>query len=194
MSRRRATGFAVLTVLMSFVATLFVGIAPAHATEVDKTIGYRCSSSFGSGASGVRVRVTIPDRVRKGVEVPARTVRFSIRVPANMVAAMRTYGVDSVSAEGRAAYLIGALRRPIRNLQIPETAVPASGGMTLRGTGRAAAFTPEETGTFAVKVTKSLTATATARGGLAGSGTSAALSCAVRQGESRRLATLQVVR
>jgi len=192
MSRRRATGFAVLTVLLAVLTSLFPGSAPAQATEVDETIGYRCSSSFGSGASGVRVRVTIPDRVRKGVEVPARTVRFSIKVPADMVAAMRSYGVDSVSAEGRASYLVGGLRRPIRNLQIPDTDVPAGGGMTLRGEGRAAAFTLEESGTFAVKVTKSLTATATASGGPF-SGASVDLSCSVRRGESRRLATLVVV-
>ncbi len=65
--------------------------------------------------------------------------------------------------------------------------------MTLRGTGRAAAFTPEQTGTFAVKVAKRLTATATARGGLAGGGVSTDLTCAVRRGESRTLASVQVV-
>lgn len=192
MSRRRATRFAVLTVLLSFATSLF-SVAPAGATEVDKRIGYRCSSSFGSGSSDVRIKVTIPDQVRKGVQVSARTVSFSIQVPADMVGVMRTYGVDSVSAEGRASYLVGALRRPIKNLQIPDTDVPATGGMTLRGTGRAAAFTPEETGTFAVKVTRRIAATATAHGGI-GDGRSVDLSCAVRRGESRRLATLQVVR
>lgn len=193
MSRRRATRFAVLTALLA-LATSLSSVAPAGATDVDRRIGYRCSSSFGSGASDVRIKVTLPDQVRRGVQVSARTVTFPIEVPADMVDVMRTYGVDSVSAEGRASYLVGDIRRPIRNLRIPETDVPASGGMTLRGTGRAAAFTPEETGTFAVKVTRRIAATATARGGFAGSGMSADLSCAVRQGESRRLATLQVVR
>lgn len=194
MSFRRATGFAVLTVLLSLVGALLVGAAPAHATDVDRRIGYRCSSSFGSGSSDVRIRVTIPDRVRRGVEVPARRVRFAIKVPRAMVDTMRSYGVTHVSAVGRARYTVGSLRLPIRRLRIPETSVPDSGGMALTGSGRAAAFTPTETGTFRVQVTKSLTATATARGGLAGSGTSADLTCAVRRGESRLLAMLQVVR
>jgi len=193
MSLRRATGFAVLTVLLSLVGSLFAGITPAHATDVDKRIGYRCSSSFGSGSSDVRIQVTIPDQVRRGVEVPARRVGFKIKVPSAMVDTMRTYGVTSVSAAGRAHYTVGSLKLPIRKLHIPETAVPDSGGMTLAGSGRAAAFTPTETGTFNVKVTKSLTATATARGGFAGSGTSADLTCAVRRGESRLLSTLRVV-
>lgn len=189
----RASGLA-LAVLLSFLASLVAGAAPARATEVDTTIGYRCSSSFGSGASGVRVQVTLPDRVQKGVTVPARTVTFRIQVPAAMVDTMRQYGVSSVSAVGLAHYTVGTIKRPIKNLQVPETEVPGTGGMTLRGTGRAASFTPTETGTFKVSVTRSLTATATARGGLAGSGTSADLTCSVRRGESRLLGSIRVVR
>ena len=192
MSRHRATGFAVISVLLAFVASLLVGAAPAHATEVDKTIGYRCSSDFGSGASAVRVRVTIPDQVAAGATVPARKIRFSIKVPADMVRVLRQYGVDSVSATGRAHFTVGSLKRRIRHLRIPDTNVPNSGGMTLKGSGRASSFTLTEAGTYAVKVTKSLTATATAHGGI-GDGSSVDLTCSVRRGQSRTLASLQVV-
>ena len=193
MSRRRATGFAVLTLLLSFVTSLFVAAAPAHATEVDKTIGYRCSSDYGSGSSAVRIQVMIPDRIAQGVTVPGRKVRFRIRVPRELVRMMRSYGVTSVSATGRAHYTIGTLKRPIRHLHIPDTVVPPSGAMTLKGSGRAASFAISQAGTYKVKVTKSLTATATAHGGAFG-GSSVGMSCSVRRGESRTLATLQVIR
>ena len=192
MSRRRATGLAVLTALLSLVASLFGGAAPAHATEVDKTIGYRCSSDYGSGSSGVRIQVTIPDRIAQGVTVPSRRITFRIKVPRRMVAVLRQYGVTSVSARGRASFTVGSLKRPIRHLHTHGT-VPTSGGMTLKGSGRAASFAINRAGTYQVKVTNSLTATATAHGGL-GDGRSVDLSCAVRRGQSRTLATLTVIR
>lgn len=194
MSRRRATGFAALSVLLSFVVSLLAGTAPAHATDVDKRIGYHCSSPYGGGNSPVRIRVQIPDRIAQGVTVPARRVRFSIRVPADLVDQMRDYGITSVSATGRAHYTIGTLKRPIRHLRLPSTEVPPSGGMTLKGSGRAAEFAINQPGTYVVKVTRSLTATVTAVGGLAGSGTSIDLACNVRRGESRRLAAVEVIR
>lgn len=193
MSRRRATGFAVLSVLLSFVGSLLVGAAPVHATEVDTTIDYRCSSDFGSGNSGVRIQVSIPDVAFQGVTVPSRRVSFKIRVPADMVDLMRQYGVDSISATGRAHYTIGTLKKPIRHLRMPETQVPSTGGMTLKGSGRAASFAINQPGTYAVKVTRTLTATATVHGGI-GDGMSADLTCNVRRGESRKLASLRVIR
>lgn len=189
---RRATGFAI-TVLLTSVVSLLAGTTPAHATEVDRTIGYRCDSDYGSGASDVRIKVTIPDTAFQGVEVPSRKVVFKIEVPAEMVAMLQDYGVDSVSAVGRAHYTIGTLKKPIRHLRVPETEVPASGGMTLRGTGRAASFTINQPGTYAVKVTRTLTATATAHGTPLGD-LSTDLTCNVRRGESRRLASIEVVR
>lgn len=188
MSRRRATGSAVLSVLLSFVASLLVGAAPAQASDVDKTIGYRCTSMDVGGSSAVRILADIPDRIAQGVTVPARRVRFRITVPRQLVAMLRDSGVSSVSAKGRGHYTIGTLERPIRHLHVPETDVPASGPMILKGAGRAASFAINRPGTVKVKVTRTLTATAIA------DGTPIALSCAVRRGQSRTLATVEVIR
>jgi len=196
MSRRltpsRTSGFAVLAVLLALVGSL-LAVAPAQATEVDKTIGYRCSSSFGGGKTGVRIQVSIPDRIAQGVTVPSRRVTFKIKVPAELVDALRQYHVDSISGRGHASYSVGSLVRPIRKLRLPDTPVPASGGMTLKGHGRAAEFAINQAGTYRVKVTRSLTATATVHGGL-GDGMSADLTCNVRRGESRTLASVEVIR
>lgn len=191
MSRRRATGFAALTVLLSFIGSLLVS-APAHATEVDKRIGYRCSSSFGGGKTDVRIQVSIPDRIAQGVTVPSRRITFKIKVPGKMVDMLRSYGVDSVSGRGHASYTVGALKRPIRKLHLRDTDVPATGGMTLKGSGRAASFIMSQPGTYKVKVTKKLRATATAHVGASSYSTD--LTCNVRRGESRTLASLEVVR
>ncbi|KAA1418670.1 hypothetical protein F0U44_09235 [Nocardioides humilatus] len=189
---RRAAALATATVLLSSVASVIVGAAPAHATEVDKTIGYHCSSSFGDGDSDVRILATIPDRVAQGVSVPARTVTFKIKVPGRMVRMMRLYGVDSVSGSGKASYFVGSLKRPIRDVHIPNTDVPNSGGMTIKGTGRAASFMINQAGTYDVKVSKKLLATVAAH--VDGSSYSADLTCNVRRGESRKLASLEVIR
>ncbi len=53
--------------------------------------------------------------------------------------------------------------------------------MTLKGSGRAASFAISQAGTYKVKVTNSLTATATAHGGAFG-GSSVDMSCSVRRG------------
>lgn len=194
MSRQRTTGLVVLSVLLSVVAALFAGTAPAHATEVDRSIGYHCTSDVGGGGNtSVRVRVSIPDRIAQGHTVDPAKVRFSIKVPSALVDALRQYHVDSISAHGRAHFTVGSLKRPIRHLRLPDTKVPASGGMTLRGSGRTAEFAINQPGTYAVKVTRSLTATATIHGGVFDGG-SAALTCNVRHGQSRRLASVEVIR
>lgn len=178
--------------LLGLLGSLLVS-APAHATEVDKTIGYRCSSSFGGGKTGVRILVSIPDRIAQGVTVPSRRVTFKIKVPGAIVDLMRQYDVTSVSGHGHASYSVGSLTQPIRKLRLPRHRVPATGGMTLTGHGRAAEFAINQAGTYKVKVTRSLTATATVHGGIF-DGRSADLSCNVRRGESRTLASVEVIR
>ena len=180
-----------LPALLAFACSLLVS-APAHATEVDKTIGYRCSSSFGGGKTAVHIRVSIPDRIAQGVKVPSRRITFKIKVPADMVDLMRQYHVSSVSGHGHASYSVGSLVRPIRKLRLPDTPVPDTGGMTLKGHGRAAAFAINQAGTYKVKVTRSLTATATAH--TTSGDFSTDLTCDVRRGESRTLASVEVIR
>jgi hypothetical protein len=169
-----------------------VGTGPAHASEVDKSIGYRCSSAFGSGSSAVRIRVSIPDLAFQGVKVAARRIRFSIKVPTDMVRLLRQSGADSVSAAGEAHFTVGTLKRRIRHLHVPETSVPRRGGMILKGSGRASAFAINQPGTYLVKVTRSLTATATVHGGIGVEPVD--LTCSVRRGQSRTLASLEVIR
>lgn len=190
MSRR--SGFAGLTLLLTLIGSLVVGAAPAHAELRTLKTSYRCDSSFGGGRSAVTVKVDIPVRVRAGRQVDARRITFRIVVPDALVERMRDAGIDEISATSDdAKYRVGTKRVPIRNLTVPPTAVPAEGDMVIRGTGRAAAFTVNEPGRYAVKVPLSFTAVVQTGNPLV---PTVDLTCALAAGAPAKLATLRVVR
>lgn len=193
MSRRRATGFAVIAVLTALVASLLVGTAPARAEVRTLTTSYSCESDEGSGTSAVRVRVNLPDRVKVGERVDSRRITFRIRVPAEILARLRQFSVDEVAATALARYRVGSERIPIRDLAIPRTDVPEEGRMILRGSGRAGGFTIAEPGRYAVKAPRGFTAEVTAYGG-AISPITVDMTCALADGAPARLWTLRVVR
>jgi len=193
MSFRRATGFAVLTVLLSLVGALLVGTSPARAELRTLRTSYHCDAgSFGSGRSAVTVKVDLPDRARAGVRVDARRITFRIVVPDALVERMRG-SARAVSATATAKYRVGAMRVPIRNLTIPRTAVPAEGNMVLRGSGRAGAFTIDEPGRYAVKVPLRLAAVVTAHGTAIGD-VDVDMTCSLGYQAAARLSGLRVVR
>lgn len=193
MSLRRATGFAVLTVLLTLVGALLVGASPARAELRSLRTTYDCDAgSFGSGSSAVTVKVDVPDRVRAGVRVAARRITFRIVVPDALVEQMRGRA-RALSATATAKYRVGAKRVPIRNLTIPRTAVPTEGNMVLRGTGRAGAFTIDEPGRYAVKVPRRLAAVVTAHGTAIGD-VNVGMTCSLADGAAARLSGLRVVR
>lgn len=194
MSRRRATGFAALTVLMSVVASLLVGASPARAEVRTLTTRYACQSDFGGGRSAVTVKVDLPDQVKAGRQVDARRITFRIVVPDALVTELRDNSVDAVSATGTAKYRVGAKRVPIRNLTVPRTDVPAEGAMVLRGSGRAGAFIINEPGRYAVKVPKGLIAEVTAYGVPIVGQVTTDLTCTLVRGAPATLSTLRVVR
>lgn len=182
---------------VALLATGLVGLGPtpAHAVVRTLTTSYTCDAgSYGGGTSDVTVRVDLPRRVKKGEPVPGRRITFKIVVPEDLVETMRSYGVDSVSGTSSdATYRVGTKKHPIRNLAIPETAVPADGAMVLKGAGRAAGFTPRELGRFPVKVPVSFTADATAHGTPLGN-VGVTIACSLDAGAPAKLATLRVVR
>ncbi len=192
---------ALVAALMSLV---LVAPAPAGAVVVAKTITYDCEADTPlgteTGSSDVLIETTLPARVHKGDKVPARDVTFTIQVPSDLVDTLRDAGTDAVSAVGENAngvptvfFKVGTLKKPIKNLVVPETPVPAEGPMTIVGTGRAASFTLNETGTYAVKVTAGFKAIVTAHGTIIGD-EEAPLSCLVADGESKKLGEIKVVR
>lgn len=183
--------------LLALLATALVGIGPAPAQAVVRTLttSYTCDAgSYGGGTSAVTVKVDLPRRVKKGEPVPGRRITVKIVVPEDLVQTMRDYSVDAVSGTSDdATYRVGTKKYPIKNLTLPETPVPAEGAMTLKGAGRAAGFTPRELGRFPVKVPKSFTADATAHGSVLGD-VGVTIGCTLEAGAPAKLATLRVVR
>lgn len=193
MSRRRTASFAALTTLLALLGSLLVGPAPAYAELRKLTTTYDCDAGlFGSGSSAVTVKVDLPGRVRAGREVDSRRITFRIVVPEELVDQLRG-NAEAISATATAKYRVGAKRIPIRNLRIPRTDVPAEGAMVIRGSGRAAAFTIDEPGRYAVKVPRGLAADVTAYLSSGGEFT-VPMSCALAAGAPAKLATLRVVR
>lgn len=185
----RVLGLAALTLALSPL----VAAAPAHAELRTLTTTYDCDSSQGGGSSAVTIKVDVPKRVRAGVKVDARRISFKIVIPDELADQLRN-NADEVSATGTAKYRVGAKRIPIRNLTIPRTDIPADGDIVIRGSGRAAGFTINEPGRYAVKVPKGIAADVTAYGVPIVGQITVPVTCTLAAGAPARLATLRVVR
>jgi hypothetical protein len=190
----------VLVPLLLLAATLTcvatTALAPADATVRSLTTSYSCSAVTPAGTvhgtSKVSISVNLPTQVRRGHLVAARPISLKLTVPANLLSTMRSFGVTALSATGKASYRVGSKAYPIRNLVIARTAVPASGGMTLKSSATASAFTPMTVGRFAVRVPTKFTSTVTVYGGLA-NGQHVTETCGLASGAPSKLGTLTVV-
>jgi hypothetical protein len=192
MTRRRSLA---VTLVASLTLLVTGSLAPAPAFSVAKklTTSYTCTSDYGSGTSAVTVAVDLPRRSKVGRKLKARPIDLSMMVPEEMVAELRRYGVDAVSGSSSdAAYRIRKRTRPIRDLVLPRTAVPATGPMTLVGSGRAAAYRFKARGKHPVRVPLAFTAHATAHGVDYFGDVAVELSCTLNQGAAQRIAVIRV--
>lgn len=175
------------------VAVALVPAVPAVAAKgaVTLTSTYTCESPAGSGSSQVRIATSLPGSVKAGSRVKARALQASITVPPELVDYLRQYGVESISGSVKdARYRVGAKKVGLTTV-LPTTPVPASGGMTLRGKGRAGAFSIATPGTYAVRIPASFVAKVTARTRSFGD-VRAALTCTLAKGAPSKLGSLKV--
>lgn len=209
MPLRRATGFAVLTSLSTLVGSLLVGAtaAPAEAVTRSLTTSYSCTASTAAGTFGPEtasgtISVNLPRQIGVGTRLRARPITITVDIPEAMVDQMRDYNIDSFQGSSDdASYRlkrrgIPVVKRPINDLVLPETQVPATGGMTVVGTGTAAGYTFQRTGRWSVLVPKSFTANGTvhAAGPFPPAGNyNADISCTLASGAEARIATIRVV-
>jgi len=179
----------VALVLVAFPASSTAAVASKRASL---TSTYTCSSPAGTSSSKVVLDTAFPKSVRAGSTVAARRVTASITVPKKFVDFMRQYGVESISGKAvDAKFRVGKKRVGVSDVVLPQTAVPASGGMTLRGVGTAGAFSIGKPGTYAVRIPTAFDAKIMARTRSFGD-VAATLSCTLAKGAPDKLGALTV--
>lgn len=180
-------------IVSTVVAAALVLSGPAAvAKPASITTSYGCAPFDQYPVTGT-ISVNLPAQVRAGRQVPDRQVQVRVKVPAEIVAAMRQYlGVTALSGKAtKAAYRVGAKKVPLTGLVLPETRLPARGSVTLVATGTAKSFTLSNPGTYAVKVPLSFRLRAANQDGEPIPGTP--LSCALASGAPSKLSSIKVV-
>lgn len=189
---RRTVAPALVSVAAATALVVPVLSSPAEAAPASLATTYSCATGFGTESSDVRLSADFPSAVASGSTVDARRVGFSVTVPPRFVGYLRQFGVKSVSGRGsKASYRVGSAKHPLRKLRLPQTDVPASGAMVLKGKGVASAFTAPSAGSYAVRVPTSFTATMKATTS-SGDTQTIDLSCSLAKGAPSRLGTLTV--
>ncbi|MAS53258.1 MAG: hypothetical protein CMJ44_01280 [Pimelobacter sp.] len=181
-----------LALLAALLVT--VRVAPEAEAAGRKAVldtAYVCDFGQGSGVIDVTVKVRLPRKAAAGSTLAQRRIKVSLVLPADTVASLRQFGVESVEGRAdRARLRVGPARPAVRGLRVPRTDLPESGSLVLRGTGRVDAFATPAPGRYAVKVPKRLAVELTAHGD--GSSFEQGLACAVAPGAPSRLGTLRV--
>ncbi|NYJ00589.1 hypothetical protein HNR19_001287 [Nocardioides thalensis] len=188
--------------VLALLATVFVaaGGPPAHGVDYDHETSYSCTSAYGGGTAAGVVSVGLPKRVQAGERLRARPIEVTIVVPSDLVDTLRENDVDSIEGTSDdATYRLKkrgtkAIVKPINDLVVPETAVPAEGDMTLIGTGTASGHTFRRAGLYSVLVPKAFTADGTAHGVPIVGDLDFTMSCALASGAPAKIASLRVVR
>ena len=168
----RAPRLLVAALLMAVGVTALV--APAPATAVVRTLKtvYRCEVDGAVGPHGrahVRVRIDLPRRIHKGDRLEARRVRVRMVMPDSITDYLRSNGADSIEGSSPDAYYrIRAKQLDVKNLHVPETAVPASGDLVLHARGRAVGHTFRHLGRYPVYAGRGFTTMGVAHGTIVG--------------------------
>ena len=119
------------------------------ATAVTGDVPYDCTStSTGPFDATAVIDTDAPLQLGTGLTVPIK-LSTSVVVPADEVTELRTAGIATVVGSVTANFIVNGVPRQA-TLTIPSTAVPASGTMTLVGTGAAGTITAGAVGTSIV--------------------------------------------
>lgn len=191
MPARTITTLAATTAL---AATVLVAAPSAEAKPVSLKSSYTCATALGDQTLTVTTKMNLPTKVKKGKKVPDSTVKMVVVVPETLVTPMRDIlGITALSGSATdIKYSVGTKKIPLVKVKIPRTDVPASGSMTLRGSGIAKGFTLKKTGTYAVKIPKDFMFNALDQNG--DPAPSSPFPCALSDGAPAKLGSIKVVK
>ena len=118
-----------LALLAALLVT--VRVAPEAEAAGRKAVldtAYVCDFGQGSGVIDVTVKVRLPRKAAAGSTLAQRRIKVSLVLPADTVASLRQFGVESVEGRAdRARLRVGPARPAVRGLRVPRTDLPESG-------------------------------------------------------------------
>lgn len=187
MSRLAALGAAAA---VGSVALVSVG-APAEAAASGKAT-YTCSTVVGDQTLAVTTKIALPAKAKKGTVVKGKKVTLTVVLPESLVGALNAIGVKELSgtASGVKAK-VGSTGVALQNVGFKATKVPASGTMTVKATGKTAAFTLKKPGTYAISLPTKFKFTSTDQNG--GTLTDKA-PCSLDSGQKKKIGTITVAK
>ncbi|MFJ2640831.1 MULTISPECIES: DUF6801 domain-containing protein [unclassified Streptomyces] len=171
--------------------------AAADTRTAEADIAYTCDLPSGAQPVAVHVATELPVTTSVGTAIQPRDVTLSFELPRSALTA--SPGTEPAAVSGSARVLTEVSQRgestevPWQDLEIPETALPATGDLALRATGEVPTITPRSSGDvlFALGRLDVGLAPSTAEG--AGDAPPPlAVSCAVDPDQSAELATVTV--
>lgn len=172
------------------VALVSVG-APAEAAVKGKA-DYTCTTVVGDQTLAVTAKMALPAKAKKGVEVKGKKVTLTVVLPESLVGALNAIGVKELSGTASGAKIkVGATKVSLDDVAFKNTAVPASGTMTVKAKGKTAAFTLKKPGTYAVTIPTKFKFTSTDQNG--GTLTDKA-PCSLDSGQKAKVGTIKVAK
>jgi len=144
---------------------------------------------------GVTIRLDLPAKAKKGKSVAARPVKLTVVVPESLVTPMRdVLGISALSGSAsNIKYRVGSKSVPLTKVNIPKTAVPASGPMVLKAKGVAGGFkAPKKKGKLVVSIPRSFTFNASNQDGQPVP--SSPFDCTLASGAPTKLGSIKVVK
>lgn len=192
----RSTRLAALGATTALAAGSVLVAAPAaQAKPVSLKSNYTCATALGDQSLDVTIKIDLPAKVKKNSKVKSRPVNMIVKLPESLVSPMRDIlGITEISGSASAIkYSVGSKKIPLSKVKIAKTAVPGSGGMTLKAKGTANGFkAPSKPGKYTVKIPGGFTFNALNQDGQPVP--TSPFPCTLTKGSPSKLGTIKVVK
>ncbi|MEI5672542.1 MULTISPECIES: DUF6801 domain-containing protein [unclassified Nocardioides] len=190
MTTRITSRLAALGAALAVGSAGLVAVSPSAQAAVSGKADYTCQTSFGPQVVTVTTKAPLPKKVKKGKKVPAKTVVLKVVLSPELATALRGFGITSLSGNAAGAKAtVGKTKVALKNVAFKDQAVPASGAMTIKASGKTAAFKLRKRGTQVVKAPTKFKFSAQDQNGNA---LISNASCSLNPGENAKIGKIKV--
>lgn len=150
------------------ISTLGLVATTSTAQAAAPSGDYTCTTDLGPQTVTVTPTTKLPKTTKAGKKVPAKKVTMKVVLSEGLTNGLRSLGVTSLSGEATGAKIkVGTVKVALEDVAFKDTAVPASGPMTVKAVGTTAAFTPKKAGTLKIVAPKKFKFSSAIQGGQA---------------------------